>query len=274
MALETSLDAYFPSTLSLIGLYGRALYHVLFHSGEDELNALSLFGKDPGVSSDTHDNSPASYSVWSFGRAWRDIQRHWGIDPGPEPELVAVHPPQNAQNAQQGQEQAGDGGHVEQPRDVAAARNALEGNEDATEWTQWQEQRGYGRRDGEEEEDEFFLDDEGDFGGTIAIVGLCTILASVLFFLSRLDSVLTFFLPFLSPLTAGSSTSANAPLKPTLLTPPLPQQQQHHPHPLTPSLSRRLKLNRLLHLNPLTLLRLRRWIRQGRGARTTTTRLR
>lgn len=68
-----------------------------------------------------------------------------------------------------------------QRRDVRAAQRALEGAEEPLEWRDFQDGRGYGRGHGadEDEDDEFFLDDEGDFGGTVAIVALCMLLACV-----------------------------------------------------------------------------------------------
>ncbi|GAA5849904.1 hypothetical protein JCM8547_000949 [Rhodosporidiobolus lusitaniae] len=188
MALETSHDAYLPSTLSLISLYSRALYHVLFgssSSSEDEFHALSLFGKDPTV--EAQERSASSYALWSFGRAWRDIQRSWGIDPGPEPGVVAEGRP-----AQQGggageqlphgavEAEGGRADHAE------TARRALEGH--VGEGGEWDYDGGggggYGRNGGDEE-DEFYMDDEGDFGGTVAIVALCMILAWLLYFRQR-----------------------------------------------------------------------------------------
>lgn len=165
MALETSSDAYFPSTLSLVSLYARALYHALFKSGDDELHALSLFAKDPDV--DGIGAGFAEHGVWSFGRAWRDIQRHWGLDPGPEPEVVPL----------QQERAAGGTGAGEAARD---AQRVLEAHdEEGLDWREYQDQRGYGRAHGEEEDDEFYLEEEGDFGGTVAIVALCMILACV-----------------------------------------------------------------------------------------------
>ncbi|GAA5831897.1 hypothetical protein JCM11251_003924 [Rhodosporidiobolus azoricus] len=224
MAFETSVDAYFPSTLSLVSLYSRALYHVLFGSAEDELNALSLFGKDPNP-----DNTEQAYghqNVWTLGRAWRDIQRNWGIDPGPDPEAV---PPLN----QHQPEQHGHGGEQnfqqqqhQQPqqrgRGVAAAQRALEGNEDPLDWQHYQD-RGYGQgRVGEEEEDEFYLEDEGDFGGTVAIVALCMILAWLLYFRQRPEHND-------APRQPAPPVPAQAP------APPAPAQQPLPPHTPVPT---------------------------------------
>ncbi|GAA6001639.1 hypothetical protein JCM10207_002243 [Rhodosporidiobolus poonsookiae] len=201
-AHDNSLDAYLPSTLSLVSLYSRALYHVLFGSPEDEQNALALFGKDPDPDTLTHGGHPSTYAVWSFGRAWRDIQRVWGIDPGPEPDVVPLHHEHEhehghghaaAHDQQQQQQQqyfqAPEAPHPPQHehRDVAAARRALQGGEDPVEWQQYQQQRamgGRGRFD-EEDDDEFYLDEEGDFGGTVAIVALSMLLAWLLYFRQR-----------------------------------------------------------------------------------------
>ncbi|BGO96760.1 ERAD-associated protein [Rhodotorula toruloides] len=175
MALETSSDAYFPSTLSLVSLYARALYHALFKSGDDELHALSLFAKDPDV--DGIGAGFAEHGVWSFGRAWRDIQRNWGIDPGPEPEVVPL---------QQGRVGAVAGGAAgaagEAGRD---AQRAIEAHDEGLDWREYQDQRGFGRGHGEDEDDEFYLEDEGDFGGTVAIVALCMLLAWLVYFRQR-----------------------------------------------------------------------------------------
>ncbi|GAA5916071.1 hypothetical protein JCM6882_008305 [Rhodosporidiobolus microsporus] len=218
MAYETSADAYFPSTLSLISLYSRALYHVLLGSGDDELNALALFGKDPDPDAVHEDYS--HHNIWTFGRAWRDIQRSWGIDPGPDPEVVLYHQPEQDGAAHR------DGGGDDQPqqppqqrRAVAAAQRALEGNEDPLEWQHYQD-RGYGQgRVGEEEDDEFYLEDEGDFGGTVAIVALCMILAWLLYFRQRPEHNNP-------PRQAAAPVPAAAPAPPA----PAPQPQAQPPH--------------------------------------------
>lgn len=148
--------------------------------------------------------------MWSFGRAWRDIQRSWGIDPGPEPEAMPAPPRVAAPAAGEGaaRRAAQDGGVAaartrvggdeqapqppQQRRDVRAAQRALEAGEDPLEWRELQDGRGYARGHGanEDEEDEFFLEDEGDFGGTVAIVALCMLLACVTsLFFSLCDGV-------------------------------------------------------------------------------------
>ncbi|GAA6035230.1 hypothetical protein JCM8097_006429 [Rhodosporidiobolus ruineniae] len=194
MAYETSPDAYFPSTLSLLSLYSRALYHVFFGSPEDEQNALSLFGKDPNP--DDHIVDGGQY--WGFGRAWRDVQRGWGIDPGPEPEAIHHQAEQQRQGGAGGEEHgeaaaagaagpaARDGAGEQQRRGVAAAQRALEGHDDPLEWGNYGDGRsGYGHGRAEDEDDEFYIEDEGDFGGTVAIVALCMLLAWLLYFRQR-----------------------------------------------------------------------------------------
>ncbi|BGP21780.1 ubiquitin-protein ligase Sel1/Ubx2 [Rhodotorula toruloides] len=175
MALETSHDAYFPSTLSLISLYARALYHALFKSGDDELHALSLFAKEADV--DGIGAGFAEHGVWSFGRAWRDIQRNWGVDPGPEPEVVPLQQVRAGGGAAGAAAAAGGAG-----RD---AQRAIEAHEEGLDWREYQDQRGFGRGHREEEDDEFYLEDEGDFGGTVAIVALCMLLAWLVYFRQR-----------------------------------------------------------------------------------------
>ena len=77
LALETSADAYLPATLSLISLYSRSLYNAVFGTDED-LKSLSLFSSPP------LDENATPAQSWSLGRAWRETQRRWGLDPGPE----------------------------------------------------------------------------------------------------------------------------------------------------------------------------------------------
>lgn len=186
--------------------------------------------------------------MWSFGRAWRDIQRSWGIDPGPEPEAMPAPPRVAAPAAGEGaaRRAAQDGGVAaarnrvggdeqapqppQQRRDVRAAQRALEAGEDPLEWRELQDGRGYARGHGanEDEEDEFFLEDEGDFGGTVAIVALCMLLACVTsLFFSLCDGV--------RALTgsgtrgaAGSCTSDSAPST-RLVIPPRRSPQPHPP---------------------------------------------
>ncbi|GAA5897484.1 hypothetical protein JCM8208_003284 [Rhodotorula glutinis] len=242
-AYDTSSDAALPATLSLIGLYARALKHALLHPG-DELNALSLFGKEPDA--DGVAAGYAEHGLWSFGRAWRDVQRSWGIDPGPEPEPMPAAPappraaaPPGAGNAAQGGAGAaprepaaqldrpvGDEQPQQQPqqrRDVRAAQRALEGAEEPLEWREFQDGRGYGRGHAadEDEDDEFFLDDEGDFGGTVAIVALCMLLAWLLYFRQR-------------PEHQGRHPAAPVPAAAPAAQPRPPQQPAPTPTPTQP----------------------------------------
>ncbi|BGP12880.1 hypothetical protein JCM10213_005166 [Rhodosporidiobolus nylandii] len=218
MALETSPDAYLPSALSLVSLYSRALYHALFSSGDDEAHALSLFGKDPHLDGEHAQSQVAQHSFWSPGRAWRDVQRQWGIDPGPEPEVV----PRHHAPAQAG---VGEGEHVQQPQQggdsVQAAQRALQGSEDPVEWQQYQEHRRHGQqgRVGEEDEDEFYLEDDGDLGGTVAIVALCVILAWLLYFRQQPAHGLPPPVP-----------QPAAPVPAAAPAPPAPAQQPQAPH--------------------------------------------
>ncbi|GAA5994789.1 ubiquitin ligase complex subunit HRD3 [Rhodotorula paludigena] len=189
LAYDTSLDAGFPTTLSLIGLYARALYHAVFVGGDDELNALSLFGRDPDP--DAVAGGGEQYgSLWSFRRMWRDIQRNWGYDPGPEPEAVPLHQEHEGQEPTVGEagravERLGGGGGAEAgQQDMRAAQRAFEEAERFDDWREYHDGRGgLGRRhDGGDEDDEYWGDEEGDFGGTVAIVMLCMILAWLLYF--------------------------------------------------------------------------------------------
>lgn len=146
MALETSADAYFPATLSLISLYARSFYHSLF-GANDDLKTLSLFAPPPS------EEGVAPAQGWSLDQAWRAMQRQWGIDPGPDPA---------------GQEGVQGGTRAERRQDLVDAQRELEG--DDLEW---------GRMDEAEEEDEFGMDGDGDFSGTVAIVVLCVLLGCV-----------------------------------------------------------------------------------------------
>jgi len=133
------------------------------------MNALSLFGRDhvnPGEENPS--KTFVSQGGWGFGRAWRDIQRSWGIDPGPEPEVIPI----NA--GRQPGTTAGGSQEQEQIQRVDQAQNVAEGQEP------WEQAIAGGkrtRRVGEEEDDEFYIEDEGDFGGTVAIIALCMLLA-------------------------------------------------------------------------------------------------
>ncbi|GAA5922215.1 ubiquitin ligase complex subunit HRD3 [Sporobolomyces koalae] len=176
-ALETSPNAYFPSSLSLISLYLRAMYHVVF-SPSDEMNALSVFGKDPDPLSPDQEQQQHGFvpqGGWGFGRAWRDIQRSWGFEPGPEPEPVAYH-----QGTVPGKAAA------EPAAGKIAKRASVEGEQQQFEYGQDQVTRSRSRPGaGEDEEDEFYIEDEGDFGGTVAIIALCMILAWLVYFRQR-----------------------------------------------------------------------------------------
>lgn len=155
-ALETSSDsAYFPATLSLVGLYARALYHVIFTPTDDSLKALSLFGD--AVSFQNDDGTPPS---WSLGRVWREIQRRWGLDVGPE-------------EAFEGRERAQGGGANGQN----AEQRVIDGGDEQAERRERERERDRKRVGEEDDEFDFMWDAEGDFGGTVAIVSLCVILA-------------------------------------------------------------------------------------------------
>lgn len=172
MALETSPDAYFPATLSLISLHARSLYNSFF-GADDSLKSLTLFGTPPG---EAPKFIPPVHG-WSAGRAWRDIQRRWGYDPGPEmvPIVVEVvipivEPPGIV------------GGGVPVPvpgdnpmpvhQDMADAQRALEGNDDPM----YARRAAGGLREEDEEDDYFNMEGDGDLTGTLAIVALCIIL--------------------------------------------------------------------------------------------------
>lgn len=155
-ALETSLDAYFPVTLALVSLHLRSLYHTLFiPTSPTSPKPLSLFKFLNAAPLDALEAPKSAVKVlksWSsFGRAWREIQRRWGFDPGQEEMYV---------------DDGGEGERIEVQR-------ALEGNEELP--VDW------GRRDGEGEGDEYFdFDgDGGDIKSTLAIISLCLLLACV-----------------------------------------------------------------------------------------------
>lgn len=175
MALETSQDAYFPATLSLISLHARSVYNSLFGTNDD-LKSLSIFGSTP-----VDGKHAPQVQGWSAGHAWRDIQRRWGYDPGPEIAPV-VAAPVVAGGIIPGVAGQGDGVAAPAPagnegltpaernQELLQAQRALEGNDDPM----------YARRrvgEEEEEDDYFFMDGEGDLTGTLAIVALCMILA-------------------------------------------------------------------------------------------------
>ncbi|GAA5863624.1 hypothetical protein JCM1840_000083 [Sporobolomyces johnsonii] len=176
-ALEVSSDAYFPVTLSLLSLYTRALYHLLLRSPDDELNALALFGRDPDPDQVAAQAAGyAGHGGWTLGRAWRDIQRNWGVDPGPEPEVMPLR--QQPHVAPQGGQ---DAAAPPTENDLRAERRELEAGDPPLEWDHYGQHRAGGHA-GEEGDDEFFAEDEGDFGGTVAIVALCMLLGWLLYF--------------------------------------------------------------------------------------------
>ncbi|KAI5479884.1 ubiquitin-protein ligase Sel1/Ubx2 [Pseudohyphozyma bogoriensis] len=154
MALETSLDAYLPATLSLVSLYARSFYNALFGTDKD-LKSLSLFARPEDVDINA---AATPVQAWSLGRAWRETQRRWGIDPGPEAgadaeEVVHVE------------------GREMREAELAEAQRAL-ADDDPVEWA-----RRAGRNLDDEDADDFFLgEQDGDFTGTLAIVVLCAIL--------------------------------------------------------------------------------------------------
>ena len=158
--METSADAYLPATLSLISLYARSLYNAVFGTDED-LKSLSLFSSPP------LDDQTTPAQSWSLGRAWRETQRRWGLDPGPEGAANGdVGGGEIAEDAYAAAERAGE---------IADAQRALEANYDGVEWTRRARE---GVREGEDEDGEDFmlLEGEGDITGTVAIVVLCVIL--------------------------------------------------------------------------------------------------
>ncbi|KAM0793126.1 hypothetical protein ACM66B_000604 [Microbotryomycetes sp. NB124-2] len=171
-ALETSADAYFPACLSLISLYARASYHALFASPDDELKAMSLL----------HDFvAPRSDEIvggWGVARMWRDIQRRWGVELPPEEQFEQQQLEQHykaktlaQQRKQQDQVQA-DARRREEQRAL-----------DAVDEDDWRTTRaGGGQHDGDDDEDFYFDGGDGDFGGTVAIVGLCCLLGWLLYF--------------------------------------------------------------------------------------------
>jgi len=135
------------------------------------MNALSLFGRDPDpLSAEQEATGFVPQGSWGFGRAWRDVQRSWGIDPGPEPEVIPLRQqtPPASTNPQGGQQE------VAQPGGAVDKRRELESGGEPWEYAQ---DRRNQRRVGEDEDDEFFIDDEGDLGGTVAIIALCMLLA-------------------------------------------------------------------------------------------------
>lgn len=195
MALETSLDAYLPATLSLISLYARSAYNAIL-GADDDLKSLSLFARPPLTEDPERAqlNTPpppgGSVQPWSFNRAWREIQRRWGLDPGPQ----AL----GAAEAAEGEVAPGGGQRTDAARELelAEAQRALEGNGDQGEWGR------RGREGGmdEEDDDEFWiLEGDGDFTGTVAIVLLCGILGyfqSLFCFLLEDFSLLTLVFHF------------------------------------------------------------------------------
>ncbi|KAM0753405.1 HCP-like protein [Meredithblackwellia eburnea MCA 4105] len=195
LALETSSDAYLPATLSLMSLYVRSLYNTIFGTDED-LKSLSLFSSPPiddqngGTSAGTGNGQGG----WSLGKAWRETQRRWGLDPGPGgdgavgevDEVVTGGGPGGANG--EGGGGGGPGGATDdgfsgyRGEDVAEAQRALEAQDDGMEWARRAREFGAARDEDEEPEDFMLLEGEGDLTGTVAIVVLCIILAWLLYF--------------------------------------------------------------------------------------------
>ncbi|GAA6007079.1 hypothetical protein JCM11491_001501 [Sporobolomyces phaffii] len=174
-AVETSPNALFPATLSLVSLYARAAYHAVVDHPDDKLNAWSLFGRDHALGDGDEPHAAPGFvpqGGWGFGRAWRDIQRSWGIDPGREPEVVPARPAAGAAPAVDPEQRRGGGEPWEYAQEDAAVTK--------------RGSRRVGEGDGDDDDDEFFVDeDEGDFGGTVAIVALCMLLAWLVYFRQR-----------------------------------------------------------------------------------------
>ncbi|KAK4054803.1 ERAD-associated protein [Microbotryomycetes sp. JL201] len=166
-ALETSADAYFPACLSLISLYARASYHALFNSPDDELKAMSLL----------HDFvAPRSDEIvggWGFGRMWRDVQRRWGVELPPEEqfEQQQLEQQHKAKTLAQQRKQQAQGQADVRRREEQRALDAVDDDD-------WRAHR-VGSDTNDDEEDFFFDGGDGDFGGTVAIVGLCCLLGQV-----------------------------------------------------------------------------------------------
>jgi len=168
--MDTSIEAYLPAKLSLMGLYARSLYHTLFGK-DDELKLLSLFN-GPAASSPTEliTAQAPTINAWSIDRTWRAVQRQWGFDPGPDP---IVAPPQGLQPGAGGARDAGAQAQT-QLRNVQGKMEEVVRRFDDERQDQW---TGQGGKEGE---DEFNLEDEeADFGGTVAIVMLCIFLGWV-----------------------------------------------------------------------------------------------
>ncbi|SCV68301.1 BQ2448_422 [Microbotryum intermedium] len=188
MALENSYDAYFPSILSLLSLYTRAAYDAFFvDANEDDTKAKALFATDPPTT--VVGSSSNANHAWSFGQAWRDIQQRWGFEPTPQPAQQGAgaaapaaggdavtaggqQAPRAAQAGQQAAQAPAAGGAARD--DLTDAQRALEANEDPTDWRR-------GIRNEEQGDNDFFIDDDDDLTGTIAIVGLCVLLGWLLY---------------------------------------------------------------------------------------------
>lgn len=162
LALTTSADAYLPVKLSLISLWTRSLYHQIF-AATDDLKTLSLFSKPvppPSPFPDTTSSTvpPPPQNSWSFGRAWREMKRRWGV-------ILSGEGLEDELDEQQG-------------TNAGRREESERAMEDPTlEWARRGRDEG---RDGDDE-DEFWLpDDEGELGGTLAIIALFAALACVL----------------------------------------------------------------------------------------------
>lgn len=172
-----------------MGLYARALYDIVFQPSKDNSEALSLFSDVVSFPSSQHDTvdgesvakttPPASPPPsWTASRVWREIQRRWGYDV-PEDQEDAIRAEAAAAAAAQ-QAGAGQRERADQ-RVINAAGDKFEwqhGDDGFSASDRRKRDRGrVGEEDEDEDEYDFLLDGEGDFGGTVAIVALCVILA-------------------------------------------------------------------------------------------------
>lgn len=172
LAMETSLEAYLPARLSLMGLYARSLYHTLFGTDE-ELKLLSLFnGPAAATPAELIVAKAPAINAWSIDRTWRAVQRQWGFDPGPDPTVRA--PP-----GQQPGRGAGSDLGAEAQAQLRKVQDRMEDVGRRFDDEREDESGGQGGRERErrEGEDEFsFEEGDSDFGGTVAIVMLCIFL--------------------------------------------------------------------------------------------------
>ncbi|KAK4058132.1 ERAD-associated protein [Microbotryomycetes sp. JL221] len=174
-ALETSADAYFPASLSLVSLYIRALYHAVTASPGDDVKAVSLLSDL--VAPRTAEENVAG---WGFARMWRDIQRRWGVELPPETQFEQQQLEQHYKAKTQAHQRQQ---RKQEARAEADTRRHEEHQAlDAVNDDGWRAARRANGLDDEEEEDFYFGDGDGDFGGTVAIVGLCCLLGWLLYF--------------------------------------------------------------------------------------------